>query len=294
MTTAAETIAPRSRPSIAARVWRFAKRHALTVYALLVVSYLMLPITVVILFSFNAPKGRFNYVWQGFTLDNWINWDSVLGLRDALVTSLQVGFLATLVATVLGTLMAMGIVRYQFRGRATTNLLVFLPMSTPEIVLGASLLTLFLNVLPIRIAATELNLGFLTIFIAHVMFIVSFIVVTVKARLIGFDRHLEEAAMDLGANEWTTFRKVTLPLIAPAMLAAALLGFALSIDDFVITYFNAGGTQTFPVFVWGIARVAVPPQVNVVASAIFLVAIGLALGNVFWQYRHARRTQGAT
>jgi len=157
-----------------------------------------------------------------------------------------------------------------------------------QIVLGASLLTLFLNTTAI------FQLGFVTIFIAHVMFIVSFVVVTVKARLIGFDRHLEEAAMDLGANEVTTFRKVTLPLIAPAMLAAALLGFALSIDDFVITYFNAGGTQTFPIFVWGIARVAVPPQVNVIASAIFVVAIALALGNVFSQYRSAKRTRGAT
>jgi spermidine/putrescine transport system permease protein len=125
------------------------------------------------------------------------------------------------------------------------------------------------------------------------MFIVSFVVVTVKARLIGFDRHLEEAAMDLGANELTTFRKVTLPLIAPAMLAAALLGFALSIDDFVITYLTAGPTQTFPVFVWGIARVAVPPQVNVIASAIFIVAIGLSLGNVFWEYRKARQARAA-
>ena len=264
------------------------KRHALTVYALLAVAYLMLPIAVVILFSFNAPKGRFNYVWQGFTLDHWINWDSVLGIRDAVITSIEVGLLATLVATALGTLIALAIVRHRFVGRASTNLLVFLPMSTPEIVLGASLLTLFLNTTAI------FQLGFATIFIAHVMFIVSFIVVTVKARLIGFDRHLEEAAMDLGANEITTFRKVTLPLIAPAMLAASLLGFALSIDDLTITYLNAGSTQTFPVFVWGVARVSVPPQVNVVASAIFLVAIAIALGNVFWQYRHARRTQGAT
>jgi len=255
----------------------------------------MLPIAVVILFSFNAPKGRFNYVWQGFTLDNWINWNSILGIQDAVITSIQVGLLATVIATVLGTLIALAIVRHQFRGRSSTNMLVFLPMATPEIVLGASLLTLFLNVLPIRIGGLEFGqLGFWTIFIAHVMFIVSFIVVTVKARLIGFDRHLEEAAMDLGANEITTFRKVTLPLIAPAMLAAALLGFAISIDDFVITYLNAGSTQTFPVFVWGAARVSVPPQVNVVASAIFLIAIALALGNVFWQYRSAKRTQGAT
>jgi spermidine/putrescine transport system permease protein len=266
----------------------FAKRHALTVYALLMVGYLMLPIAVVILFSFNSPKGRYNYVWQGFTLDYWINWNAILGIQDALVTSIEVGLLATVVATALGTLIALAIVRHHFVGRGATNLLVFLPMSTPEIVLGASLLTLFLN------STAVFQLGFGTIFIAHVMFIVSFIVVTVKARLIGFDRHLEEAAMDLGANELTTFRKVTLPLIAPAMLAAALLGFALSIDDFTITYLNAGSTQTFPVFVWGTARVAVPPQVNVVASAIFIVAIVIALGNVFWQYRSARRTQGAT
>ena len=264
------------------------KYHSLTVYALAVCVYLMLPIFVVIMFSFNAPEGRFNYVWKGFTFDNWLNWNSVLGIQEAVVRSLQIGLLATIVATVLGTLMAMGIVRYHFRGRGGTNVLVFLPMATPEIVLGASLLTLFLNTTAI------FQLGFATIFIAHVMFIVSFIVVTVKARLIGFDRHLEEAAMDLGANEATTFRKITLPLIAPAMLAGALLGFALSIDDFVITYFNAGGTQTFPVFVWGIARVSVPPQVNVVASAIFLIAIALALGNVLWQYRSAKRTQGAT
>jgi spermidine/putrescine transport system permease protein len=180
-------------------------------------------------------------------------------------------------------------VRHRFRGRGSTNLLIFLPMSTPEIVLGASLLTLFLN------TTAVFQLGFWTIFIAHVMFIVSYVVVTVKARLIGFDRHLEEAAMDLGANELVTFRKVTFPLIAPAMLAAALLGFALSIDDFVITFFNSGSqTQTFPIFVWTTAQRALPPQINVVASAIFLVSIALALGNVLWQYRAAKRTRGAT
>jgi len=287
MTTATEAVPARSRPRVSTRVWSAVKRHALTAYALLAVVYLMLPIAVVILFSFNDPAGRFNYVWQGFTLSNWAEWDSVLGLRESVVKSLQIGVLATVVATVLGTMVALGIVRHRFRGRGTTNVLVFLPMSTPEIVLGASLLTLFLNTTSI------FTLGFWTIFIAHVMFIVSFVVVTVKARLIGFDRHLEEAAMDLGANEWTTFRKVTLPLLMPAILAAALLGFALSIDDFVITYLNAGGEQTFPVYVWGIARVSVPPQVNVVASAIFLVAIGIALANVLWQYRRANRQRGA-
>ena len=161
-----------------------------------------------------------------------------------------------LVATALGTLIALALVRYRFRGRGATNLLIFLPMSSPEIVLGASLLTLFLSM------SQVFALGFWTILIAHVMFCISYVVVTVKARLIGFDRHLEEAAMDLGANEFVTFRKVTLPLIAPAILAGALLSFALSIDDFVITNFDAGDTVTFPLFVWGAARVGAPPQVE--------------------------------
>jgi spermidine/putrescine transport system permease protein len=266
----------------------FVRRHTLTVFAMLVMAYLMLPIAVVILFSFNSPEGRFNYVWQGFTFDNWLNWDAPLGLRESVQVSLEIAVISTLVATALGTLIALAIVRYHFRGRGASNLLVFLPMSTAEIVLGAALLALFLQQTGIFVR------GFWTIFIAHVMFIVSYVVVTVKARLIGFDRHLEEAAMDLGASELVTFRKVTFPLIAPAMLAAALLGFALSIDDFVITFFNAGSqTQTFPIFVWTTAQRALPPQINVVASAIFIVAIAIALANVAWQYRAARREQGA-
>ena len=260
---------------------RWIRRHVLTAYAILAFVYLLVPIVVVILFSLNAPKGRFNYVWQGFTLDNWVHWDAVPGLRSAIVKSLEIGIISTVVATVLGTLIALALVRHDFHGRGPTNVLIFLPMSTPEIVLGASLLTLFINL--------QVTLGFATIFIAHVMFIVSYVVVTVKARLIGFDRHLEEAAMDLGANEWTTFRKITLPLLAPAILSAALLGFALSIDDFVITYFNAGSTTTFPLLVWGAARVAVPPQINVVASAIFLVAVGVMVFNIVIENRRSRR-----
>ena len=256
------------------------RRHILPFYAFLAFCYLLLPIAVVILFSFNAPSGRYNYVWEGFTLDNWVHWDAVPGIRDAVVKSLEIAIVSTIGATVLGTLLALAIVRHRFRGRGATNMLIFLPMSTPEIVLGASLLTLFLNM---RIVT-----GFLTIFIAHVMFIVSYVVVTVKARLIDFDRHLEEAAMDLGADELTTFRKVTLPLLAPAILSAALLGFALSIDDFVITYFVAGPTTTFPLFVWGAARVSVPPQVNVIASAIFLVAVVVMIGNVLRGLRSRR------
>ena len=189
MTTVAPPVASHPSKGLAARAWGFVRRHALTVYALLVVAYLLLPIFVVVLFSFNAPKSNFNYVWQGFTLDNWINWDEPIGIRSSIETSLKIGFLATVVATALGTLIALAIVRHRFAGRGATNLLVFLPMSTPELVLGASLLTLFLN------STAVFQLGFWTIFIAHVMFIVSFIVVTVKARLIGFDRHLEELSL---------------------------------------------------------------------------------------------------
>lgn len=285
MTTVTGSPPAARRLGAGTRLWRFVKHHSLTVYAMLVFTYLMLPIAVVILFSFNAPEGRFNYVWQGFTFDNWRNWDAVLGLSDAVRRSLEIALLSSLVATVLGTLIALAIVRHTFRGRGFTNLLVFLPMSTPEIVLGASLLTLFIN--------GRIVTGFATIFVAHVMFVISFIVVTVKARLIDFDRHLEEAAMDLGANEWTTFRRVTLPLLAPAILSAALLGFAISVDDFVITYFVSGPTQTFPLFVWGAARVAVPPQVNVIASAIFLVAVTVMIVNVVVSSSRERRAQGA-
>jgi spermidine/putrescine transport system permease protein len=259
---------------------RFVRRHVLTVFAFLAFAYLLLPVAVVIAFSFNAPSGRFNYLWEGFTLDNWANWDAVPGIREAVITSLQIGLLSTIAATVLGTLVALAIVRHRFRGRGATNLLVFLPMSTPEIVLGASLLTLFLN--------GRVVTGFATIFIAHVLFIVSYVVVTVKARLIDFDRHLEEAAMDLGANEWTTFRKITLPLLAPAILSAAALGFALSIDDFVITFFNSGSTITFPVFIWGAVRVAVPPQIYVIGSMIFFFTLAMMLLTV-WQQRRAER-----
>jgi spermidine/putrescine transport system permease protein len=277
VTAAAETLPVRSSRRTAARVWAFARRHVLTAYAVLAFAYLLIPIAVVVLFSFNHPKGRFNYTWQGFTLDNWRNWDAVPGLSDSIKISLEIAALSALVSTALGTLIALALVRYGFRGRGLTNLLVFLPMSSPEIVLGASLLSLFLTM--------NAPLGFGTILIAHIMFNISYVVVTVKARLIGFDRHLEEAAMDLGANEWVTFRKVTLPLIAPGVLAGALLAFALSVDDFVITNFNAGATVTFPLFVWGAARVGAPPQVNVIGSAIFFAAIGLMLVNVLWQRR---------
>jgi spermidine/putrescine transport system permease protein len=270
------------RASAAASAWGFVRRHALTAYSMLFFLYLLLPIGVVIVFSFNQPVGKFNYTWHKFTFDNWRYWNGVPGIQSAIVLSLEIAALASLVATVLGTLIALALVRYGFRGRGLTNLLIFLPLSTPEIVMGASLLTLFLNL--------NFVFGFWTILIAHVMFCISFAVVSVKARLIGFDRHLEEAAMDLGANEWVTFQKVTLPLIAPAILAALLLCFAVSVDDFVVTYFNSGSEVTFPLFVWGAARIGAPPQVNVIGSAIFIIALTAMLVNILVQ---TRRTKGA-
>jgi spermidine/putrescine transport system permease protein len=270
-----------SRRSVLASTWGFVKHHVLTVYSSLFFAYLMLPIVVVALFSFNNPPGKFNYTWHSFTWNNWRYWNGVPGIQSAIVLSLEIALIASLVATALGTMIALALVRYNFRTRAVTNVLIFLPLSTPEIVLGASLLTLFLQF-------TFVQFGFVTILIAHVMFCISFAVVTVKARLIGFDRHLEEAAMDLGANEWTTFRKVTLPLITPAILAAFLLCFAISIDDFVVTYFNAGTSVTFPIYVWNSARIGAPAQVNVIGTAIFVIAISGALANVLIQMRRAK------
>ena len=258
------------------------KRLVLPAYSILFFLYLLLPIGVVVLFSFNNPVGKFNYVWQGFTLNNWRYWNGVPGIQAAITLSLEIALIASLVATSLGTMIALALVRYNFRARGATNIFIFLPLSTPEIVLGASLLTLFLHF-------TAVPFGFWTILIAHVMFCISFAVVTVKARLIGFDRHLEEAAMDLGANEWKTFQKVTLPLITPAILAAFLLCFAISIDDFVVTYFNAGSAVTFPIYVWGAARIGAPAQVNVIGTAIFVIAVTLALANVLLQRRREKQ-----
>jgi spermidine/putrescine transport system permease protein len=273
------TQAPRrQRP---ARIGALIRRHVLSVYAALALIYLFLPIAVVIAFSFNNPKGRFNFTWDGFTFKNWTHPFGVPGIGSAIRLSIEIALLSSLAATTLGALMALALARYPFRGRGVVNTLVFLPMATPEIVMGSSLLALFLQ----RNVAT----GFVTILIAHIMFNISYVVVTVKARLAGFDRHLEEAAMDLGANEWMTFRKVTLPLIAPGVLSAGLLAFALSIDDFVITYFNSGSTVTFPLFVWGSARVATPPQINVIGTMIFIVAVGGMLANIVLQNRRAKR-----
>ncbi|PWR07726.1 ABC transporter permease [Micromonospora acroterricola] len=250
------------------------------IVALLVLGYLALPILVVAGLSFNRPSSRLSYDFNEFTLDNWRQPCATSDMCDAVVRSVQIGFIATVVATVLGTLMAFALVRHRFRGRSGINVLIFLPMATPELVMGTSLLALFVS--------AGVPQGFWTIVIAHVMFCVSFVVVTVKARLAGMDRRLEEAAMDLYASEWQTFRRITLPLVLPGIVAAALLAFSLSFDDFIITNFNAGTTVTFPMYVWGAAQRGIPPQVNVIGTAMFVIAL-LLVGLSSLRGRRARR-----
>ena len=253
-----------SNQRTAPRVSRWLSRNAIRIYAVLGFSYLFVPVAYTFVYSFN-DSGKSNLAWQGFTLDKWTNPCGAPDVCPALVNSIQIGLLATLIATVLGTMVAFALARHRFRGRSATNLTIFLPMATPEVVLGASLLALFLNM--------GVSLGKQTIVIAHVMFCISFVIVTVKARLASLDPRLEQAAMDLYANEIQTFRRVTLPLVFPGILAGALLAFSLSFDDFIITNFNSGDVNTFPKFVWVSSLRGIPAQANVIASAMFFIAL---------------------
>jgi spermidine/putrescine transport system permease protein len=268
-------------------------RAAINAAAAFGLFYLFLPIFVIVAFSFNQPKGRFNAVWQQFTFENWLHPFADKALVDALILSLEVALIAATIATILGTFVAIALVRYRFRGGSGVNFLLVLPLTAPEIVLGASLLTLFLEP-HLVLFNINFKLGFTTIVLAHIMFCVSYVALTVKARLRGFDWTLEDAAMDLGANPTRTFMRVTLPLIIPGILAAFLLSFALSIDDFIITYFVSGpSTTTFPVRIFGQSRTATPPQINVLASMIlFGSIIVLAVGTLFGQRRAARLARG--
>ena len=257
------------RPSLWHRTSRWIREHVIAAYGILALSYLFLPIAVVFIFSFNKPIGRQNSTWNQFSLDAWTNISRDPTIVKAVTTSLQIALVSTTIATILGTLISFAIVRHRFTGRSSTNLMIFLPMATPEVVLGASLLALFLNM--------GLPLGFITIAIAHIMFCISFVVVTVKARLQGMDPRLEEAAADLYADEKATFRYVTLPLVAPGIAAAALLSFSLSFDDYIITNFNSGTVVTFPMYVWGAAQRGIPPQVNVIGSIMFFGALAIVV-----------------
>jgi spermidine/putrescine transport system permease protein len=255
------------------------KRALLPVYLGAALVYMFIPVLVVIAFSFNDNQGRFNVTWQGFTLRHWLDPFADPTIIKAVGVSLLIALLSAAFATVLGTLIALALARYNFKGRSATNVLLFFPMATPEVVLGSSLLGLFV--------ALRIGTGFMTILLAHVLFIISYAVATVRARIVGFDRHLEEAAMDLYANEWETFRRVTLPMIMPGVFAAFLLGFALSVDDFIVTNFTSGSIQTFPVYVWGAARRGIPPQVNVVGTALFIITVSAMLFYLRWQRRSA-------
>jgi spermidine/putrescine transport system permease protein len=259
-------------------------RTLLLGFTALVVIFLFAPIAVMIIFSFNDPAGRQNITWQGFTIENYFDLWSRPQITGPMITSLAVAAISTVLATAFGTMIALALARYRFRGQGALNLLIFIPMTAPEIILGASLLTLWISIGVPR--------GFLTILVAHVMFNISYVVVTVRARLVGFNRSLEEAGMDLYANERETFWRVTFPLIFPGILAAALLAFALSIDDYVITLFNAGRTVTFPLWVFGASRVGIPPEVNVLGTLFFLVAIAF-IGVQLWSQRRAAEARQA-
>lgn len=260
---------------------RWLKRHLVVIAGLLTLGYLLLPNVVVTVFSFNNPKGRFNYEWQQFSTQAWTDPCGVADLCGSLALSLQIAAWATLGATVLGTLIAFALVRYRFRARGAVNSLIFLPMAMPEVVMAASLLTLFLNM--------GAQLGFWTILIAHIMFCLSFVVTAVKARVMSMDPKLEEAARDLYAGPLQTFVRVTLPIAAPGIVAGALLAFALSFDDFIITNFNAGATVTFPMFVWGSAQRGTPVQINVIGTGMFIVAVLIVLSGMVISGRRNRQ-----
>ncbi len=260
------------------RLRRWLGDNALRIYAVFAFAYIFLPIAYVTVFSFN-DGGRTNIVWRGFTVDNWRDPCGAPEVCPALANSLKIGLISTVAATVLGTMIAFALTRHRFRGRRATNLLIFLPMATPEVVLAAALLTLFLNL--------GVERGFWTIVIAHVMFSISFVVVAVKARIASLDPRLEQAAMDLYASEVQTFRRVTFPLVAPGIGGAALLAFSLSFDDFIITNFNSGAVTTFPKFVYVAAARGIPAQAYVIGAAMFFLAMVVVLVGEFLR---ARRT----
>ncbi|GLW34172.1 ABC transporter permease [Actinoplanes regularis] len=260
--TAPAPVAPRRR-------FRFSGERAMFAYTWLVIAWLVLPILLMIVFGFNNPHGRYNQTWQGFTLKWYREIFSISDLTSALVMSLVIAVVSALLAGALGTGIGYALGRYRFRGASAMNLVMFTTISSPELIMGISLLTLFVS--------AGAGLGAVTITIAHVMFSISFVSTVVRARVITLDRSIEEAAADLGANAWTTFWKITFPMILPAVFAGVLLAFALSIDDFVVTNFTAGTTVTFPLWIWGATRVGLPPQVNVMGTLIFAAGILIAV-----------------
>ena len=255
----------------------------LAVYSWLVIAYLVLPIFVMVAYSFNKVTTglpQVSFTWNGFTTQWYQEWNGVPGLTQAFWLTIRLGIASTVLATIVGTLLALALVRYRpprFHGKTFVEQVMFLNIAAPEIVLGASLLGLFVTI--------NLARGFVTLLLAHVAFSIAYVTITVRARLAGFDRSLEEAAADLGANSWTTFRKITLPIIMPGIMAGALMAFALSIDDFVTSNFVSGNVVPFPVWVYGATRVGIPPQVFVFGSAIFAVGILCAFASIVMSRR---------
>jgi spermidine/putrescine transport system permease protein len=264
-----DTVATAEPGAAAPRPPRSRGDRFLYAYTWLVIAWLILPVLIMIAFGFNDTKGRFNQSWEGFTLKWYGRVFDLDELTRALVISVVVALLTMVVAGALGTGIGYALGRYSFRGAGSLNLIMFATISSPELVMGASLLTLFVSL--------GVGLGVVTILIAHIMFSISFVAAVVRARVLTLDRSLEEAAADLGANPWTTFWRITFPLILPAVFAGMLLAFALSIDDFVVTNFTAGTTTTFPLWIWGATRVGIPPQVNVMGTLIFMVGVLLAV-----------------
>jgi spermidine/putrescine transport system permease protein len=260
------------------RVRAAAGDTALRLAAAATLAFLFAPVAVIVAFSFNQPKGKFNLAWQEFSLDAWADPFKYPQLTEALMTSLKVAGVSTAIAVVLGTAVAIALVRQRFRGQGALDLFLVVPLTAPEVVIGASLLTLFLDL--------GWNRGFWTIVAAHVMFQISFVAMTVRARVRGFDWTLEDAAMDLGLPPGRTFLRVTLPLILPGIVAAAMLAFALSLDDFIITYFSAGAESTYPLYVNAAVKNGLPPQVNVLATMILAVSLlALAAGTMLKRRR---------
>jgi spermidine/putrescine transport system permease protein len=242
-----------------------------------VLGWLFVPIAFMVAFSFNDIRGRHNVSWQGFTFKWYGQAFAHSDLTQALLYSLAIAVLTMVIAGVIGSLLGFALGKHLFRGKETTNLVMFAAISAPEVVLGAALLSLFL--------LAGLPTGFWTILIAHVMFTISFVAITVRARVLTLDPKLEEAARDLGATAWTAFRLVTLPMLMPAIMAGGLLAFALSIDDYIITSFVSGDVTTFPLWIWGSTRVGIPPQVNVMGTLIFAFGVLLAVLNVIMARR---------
>ena len=282
MILATET-APSPSPTLAPR--RKSRRRVgdrlLFGYTWLIILWLCLPISVMILFGFNDTKGRYNQEWDGFTTKWYGRLLDYPELTSALLVSLLIAVITMVVAGALGTLVGIALGRYRFAGHATMNFIMFATISSPELVMGASLLSLFVS--------TGIGLGILTIAIAHIMFSISFVAVVVRARVLTLDRFTEEAARDLGAGPWSTFWLVTFPMIFPAVLSGGLLAFALSIDDFVITNFTAGTTVTFPLWIWGVTRVGIPPQVNIMGTLIFLIGVLIAIGSAISSRRQEKK-----